>query len=328
MKLIHIVLSLGVTCHVFASETGVGSGRKTTSLETLHEDPIARRDKAQMFESVVSAGIEYAAVDVYNDCNPELGVYCIKYCIKNERSNLLIRLFQSNTHKDKTWPLKTLLLYANMYLLSMIFRKIVFPKWILTQVAGDEDVVCIPEMHTFLLENNTDQAGRASAIIDGITVLFRKRKTEHLYPLLSALERATFLSQNLKDIAIHTTFWEGSCHDKDTEVWAQRFFNHFAITAAKYSDALYLTYGKSDQGLFNWLLKNADHKDLQQVIADERFLKMGTEFCGAVNLAKSKVGLDTRHAILLRKNLDAILVTFLSEHLTNIFSKLIAEYTY
>ena len=85
-------------------------------------------------------------------------------------------------------------------------------------------------------------------------------------------------------------------YQDDRTFLAKRFFDHPAISAKDYSDALYNSYHNGDQAkeLFYWLLERADRQDLEAVKNDKDFLNDKSEFREAVNQALQTVSSKTR----------------------------------
>ena len=95
--------------------------------------------------------------------------------------------------------------------------------------------------------------------------LFDRNKTEYFDPLLSAIKKGTFLSQDLENVAILHAFLTSSKYTDDRSLFTKRFFNHPAVSSEYYSVALYRSYNNGDQNkeLFHWLLERADCQDLE-----------------------------------------------------------------
>ena len=76
---------------------------------------------------------------------------------------------------------------------------------------------------------------------------FTRKRTECLDPLLTALNEGTFLSEDLENIAIRDAFCEATHYDDGREFFAKRYFDHPAISAKNYSDALYDSYNMEER---------------------------------------------------------------------------------
>ena len=113
----------------------------------------------------------------------------------------------------------------------------------------------------------------------------------------------------------------------DRALLAKRFFDHPAISAKDYSDALYNSYeyGGQTKELFYWLLARADRQDLEAVKKDDEFSKHEPEFQQAVNDRWKAVGSETRKEIGREER-----IALMKEALDNVIPKdllnLIAEY--
>ena len=91
-------------------------------------------------------------------------------------------------------------------------------------------------------------------------------------------------------------------------VYNKRFFDHPAISAKDYSDALHESYnfGGKTRELFYWPLIRADRHDLEAVMGSDIFSEMHPKFQEVVNRALQAVGTETRIGITHRKGLSAI----------------------
>ena len=138
---------------------------------------------------------------------------------------------------------------------------------LLRDVAYSADLACMPQRFTYLLKKIDNKEDQELAVRSGVDALFDKNKTECLDPLLSALNEGTFLSKDLENIAIRQAFRSASSYTDDRALLAKRFFDHPAISAKDYSDALYDSYrnGGKTKELFYWLLARADRQDLEAV---------------------------------------------------------------
>ena len=109
------------------------------------------------------------------------------------------------------------------------------------------DLACMPQRFTYLLNKIDDKEEQEVAVRNGVNALFDENKTECLDPLLSALKEGTFLSKDLENIAIRQAFWVASRYQDDRTLFAKRFFDHPAISAKDYSNALYNSYNNGGQ---------------------------------------------------------------------------------
>jgi hypothetical protein len=100
----------------------------------------------------------------------------------------------------------------------------------------------------------------------------------------------------VEDVVIRKAFYFATDHLDDGTFFAKRFFDHPAISADDYSDALYdfYIYGCQTKELFYWLLARADCQDLWAVRINKRFSWMKSGFQQAVNQA---VGIESRHKL-------------------------------
>ena len=155
--------------------------------------------------------------------------------------------------------------------------------------------------------------------------MLRCDRTECLDPLLTALSKGTFLSENLENVAIRGAFWiiTSYCEDSRT-LFVTRFFDHPAISAESYSDALYLSYkhGSQAKESFKWLVARADHQDLKVVKGKESFARMRSDFQEAVN---QTVGIESRHKLRRPERVTAAKEAS-KEYFPNDLVNLIGEY--
>ena len=138
----------------------------------------------------------------------------------------------------------------------------------------------MPRRFIYLLGRIGDKDEQELVTRCGVSALIDKDRTECLDPFLSALNEETFLSQELESIAIHEVFSRAPQCQDDRALLVKCFFDHPAISTEDYSIALYHSYeyGGQAKELFLWLLKRADHQDLEVVKKDKEFLTRGLGF--------------------------------------------------
>ena len=163
------------------------------------------------------------------------------------------------------------------------------------------ELVCMPQNYICVLRKITIEWAQEFVVKMGVNALFYKNKTEYLDPLLSALKEGTFLSTDLVNIAIRSAFWYAPSYQDNRSFLAKRFFDHPAVSAVYYSEALHCSYKLSTKELFYWLLTRADHQDLEVVKGDVHFSAQEPEFQQAVDKALRKVDPDPRDSITLRR---------------------------
>ena len=121
--------------------------------------------------------------------------------------------------------------------------------------------------------------------------MFNANKTERINSMLSALERST-LDQEVKDMAINHAFVEAfRCATDNRASLAKDYFDHPAVLADDYSNALYRSYKKRGfkSKLFKWLLEKADLGDLEAVKNEEKWEYMPKKFKVAIDKALKTV---------------------------------------
>ena len=191
-------------------------------------------------------------------------------------------------------------------------------------------LACLKDSPTFSGKLTTKR-NKKGLLEYGVGALFEANKTECLDPLLTALNEGTFLNKDLENIAIRKAFRIASFYQDDRTLLAKRFFDHPAISAKDYSDALYDSYQNGDQTkeLFYWLLARADRQDLETIKSDKYFSTHELEYQQAVDHALKTVGTETRHETG-RKRIIAVRVAAtseaLEEHLPDDLRKLALEY--
>ena len=169
--------------------------------------------------------------------------------------------------------------------------------------------------------------GQRKAVKGAVSALTSKNRTKNVDILLSALEKETFLSKNVENVAIRRAFeWDSYCKD-DSAFLVKRYFDHPAISAKDYSDALYNSY----------VLGGKTERTLSLVIGKSRSSRLGcsqkrsgklsgwpSEFQTAVEKALSKVSLNVRIGIRQR---PAVIKRELDEyHLPTVLVNIIIEY--
>ena len=102
------------------------------------------------------------------------------------------------------------------------------------------------------------------------------------------LSKGTFLSDKLGDAAINQAFTSASNYNDDRASYAKSYFDHPAVSAKDYYDALYYSYDKKSQTneLFHWLLARAGRQDVDTAKSDEGFSKQEIGFQEAVNAGR------------------------------------------
>lgn len=216
-----------MACYVFASEKVVSSlGKHTASLETVDEDHIANSPEGQSFREAVRGGDMITAVKIFNDSNYALIDYCVEHLIILRRSELVVELINNTRKGIELEALRTFVVHANRPFIDEVLDKTNIPDRLLSGVAYNADLVCMPEKLTYFLGKITDEKDQEEAVENGVKALFVGDKTYCFDPLLFALEGKTFLSLKLGKIAIRTAFWAAIYYDKDSNVWVKSLFDH------------------------------------------------------------------------------------------------------
>jgi len=328
MNIFHVALFLCVICYVYASEKSViDLEQENTSVPVEVVDPIASSPKGIAFREAVQGKDMDAARYIFYHGDDKLMNYCGKYLISLE-SPKLVELIKSANFDNEVWLLRVVLIFAGLLLINQVFDAVKPSDNILGHVAESAYVACIPEKLTYLVKRITDKDGQEWAVTNGVMVLFGE-KIEGFDPLLSALEDGTVLGQHLRNVAIHRVFKRASSNYSDVRgtLLGKRFFDHPAILVHDYSAALYTSHqnGGQTKEHFHWLLRRADHQDLEAVKRDYFFSKQKPEFQEAVDHALRVVGTDTRYE-MGRKERITIISEALNYHVAGVLFELILGY--
>ena len=300
---------------------------KTLPAPSKVED-IASSSEVKKFRYAVQDGEMETASHSYTYGDDQLRKLKGEYLVSLGSSKLIELICET---EDRGWILGALLVYADDFLIYQVFDKTRPSDDILRSVAQIADVACMPERYVYLLKKFKAPALFASlfqeiAVAQSVNALFMENKTNCFYPLLSALKKETFVSKNLEDKAISAAFTEASRYHDDRADFAKDFFDHPAVTAEDYSDALCRSYSNGDQTreLFRWLLARANLQDLEEVKLRQEFSEWASEFQKIVNDRLQIVGTKTRRelgdeiesAILMNEALEGILLKDLRHIIT------------
>lgn len=322
MKLLHVILSLCVVNHIFAS------GDVVAELDEQDDSMSNARDQL-LFETSIMKDDMGAAIRVFRDGDSEVMEFCVKHLVKLGDPKLVIELVNNIGYFDKSQSLRVFLAHADQPMIEDVLNELKPSNDILELIACNADLACQPDKFLYFLSKITDKATQEGACASGIYELFAHR-IECINPLLDALELQTSLSADLFNIAVRTTFKKAS-HIKGLEFWIRRFFDHPAVPATIYSDALYYFHDKEDPSNddFYWLLARADFADLGQVIFHPKLdiHKKPPEFQQAVYAALQVVGLATRPGMGRLAIIEAIR-NAIGALVPSALLNLIAEYNY
>lgn len=280
-----------------SGEVGRASHESSTGEETLLvpvivKEPIASNLDAQNFIEAVKNGDMVSARKAFEESNDELKKYYIKY-LNNLESSKLVQLINSGDYETQEWTLQVVLAHIDLSALDNVFDEINLPNYFLSRAAYNADLACIPQRFIYLLGRINNSKDQEVAVRNGVAVLFNKHKTECLEHLVSALGE-WILSGDLDDVAIKWAFSLASLLPVEGKSFVERFFDHPAITAESYADALHDSYKDECPANkpFKWLLDRADRQDLEAARRDKRFSERWQEFQNAVNRT---VGIESRH---------------------------------
>lgn len=326
----HVLASLipyGVY-HVLSSKDTYKSLKQRMTIflkSTGNKDPIASSPGCRRFKRAVQRRDMGAALSVFYDGSDELKKYCAEHLVSLGSPKLVELINRASSH-DKSRLLHVILIHVDQQFTDKIFDALEPSNGFLSYVSFGAYLVCIPRKFTYLLGKMNDKLIQESTVEHGVSALFAKDKTEYLEPLLTALREETLLNKDLENIAIRKAFERASAFQNDRIRPAKRYFDHPAISATDYSNALYASYGygvNQARELCRWLLDRADSQDLVAVTEDERFPMMQHEFQEAVNRALLVVDFDPRHGITIRR-IEAI--EALKSRLPDVLQNLVGDY--
>jgi len=206
---------------------------------------------------------------------------------------------------DKLWVLTIIILYAKEGLISDVLAQVEPSDEDLRGILGDAGVACMSDMFINLLRRINDKDEQKGAVEEGVHALFHAKKTEYLDPLLTALKNNPFLDPEVKDRAVKGAFIYASWYPKDKRAlsYAGAYYDHPAVLARDYSTALYNSYlnGGSERKVFNLLLEEADHGDLEAVQRHPDWNRMPDEFKEAI---KGAPGTDKPAGTRIKHNIQ------------------------
>jgi hypothetical protein len=250
----------------------------------------------------VQGGDMLAANNIFETGSDELKKYYAKYLVRQEGSRF-VELVNGVDKNIKEWMLRILLVYADQPLINEVFRALKPSNDLLNRVAYSAELACMPQRFSYFLGKITSGEEQDWIVMNGVRALVDYNKTECLNPLLTALDKGTFMNPELENVAIRCAFWASSFYQNGRALFVKRFFDYPAVSAVRYSSALYNSYWNrhQDTSLFYWLLKNADYQDLQAAKDKEYFTGQQLEFQNAVDKALRGVGPDPRPRITLKR---------------------------
>ena len=337
MKLLYVFLTLCVACYVFASEeVAIGLDKQVVPvLEAIDEDPIANNENTRCFREAIQDNDIDRAIRYFGISNYAEAEYCSLYLIKLGKPELITQLIRDSEHFNGLL-LKQLLVHTEQPFIDTVLGGLKLSNELLESVASRDAIMCMPDKYIYVLKKFTDKTAQKNAVKYGLSnSLFPQRKFECLGPMLTALGSGTFLNPDLENIAIRATFNEASCYcnDEGAADWAKRLFDHPAVSAINYSNALYHSYPTfystknrvRRAQTFYWLLARADRIDLENVVRDSKFSGVLSEFQEAVNYVRGTVGLVARHGTTHRLRV-AYIQDAIGDHILEDLSKIISSY--
>ena len=119
---------------------------------------------------------------------------------------------------------------------------------------------------------------------------------------------------------------EASRYGDDRTLFVKRFFDHPAISAEDYSNALYYSYwsGGNTKEFFYWLLARADRQDLEDSSRKTKIFLSRTRVSRSCESCLETVGTESRHEAG-RKRRVATRIAALERHSENTFPKSFAK---
>jgi len=300
--------------------------KRETSLVPVGEDPVASSPEAQRFVEAVEKGDMNTAFKVYKSGNDGLKECCGKYLVSFEKPEL-VKLVKGARDDIKTWMLNMVLTYADQALIDEVSAEIKPTDDLLRRVASSADLVCKTDKFIYLIGRITGKGDQEWAVRLGVGALFDADKSEYLDPLLFAPQNEPSLDPNLTNTVIQQAFRKSPLYIDDRMLYAKRFFDHPAVSAEDYSDALGSSYRSNDpkNEFFQWLLIRADVQDLEKARSSNWFSNMSSEFQDAVtkvspvNISKTRQEMGRLERIAtIKKATDGLVA--------GVLIKLIIEY--
>ena len=317
-----------MVCHVLASENGIPDLDKQVVPQGSvgEEDTIASSSEAQGFVGAVQRGDVETALNVLSSGSDQLREHCGNHLV-SLGSHRLVELINSASNYTVRM-LQAIFTHADQPLIGEVFDEIgLMGDNSLSDMAVDEDVVCRTGNFIYLLSKIFSMDIRKSTVRYGVGALIDANKPEYLDPLLFALQIETPQGSGLTSVAICAASQNTTSHTNGGMLYARHFFDHPAVSAKDYSDALDLSYKFEDpkKKLFYWLLARADGQDLGKVRGLYLFSSKPSEFQDAVNQILRMVGPEGRHELGYRRRV-AILADAIDRFVTRDLFGLISEY--
>ena len=276
----------------------------------------------QSFKQAVQSGNMETAWKIFKSVNDKLKEHYCKYLVSLGKPKLVKLVNSANDEYTKSWMLRAILAYADQALFDEVSATIKPTTDTLCYVANSAELARQTSKFIYLLGRIADKDDQEFAVTRGVEALFNANKPEYLDPLLFALENESSLSPSTTDAAIQQAFREASRFDNRTLV--KRFFDHPAITAKRYSYALYSSYCSCNHisELFYWLLARVDSQDL---IAAKKSEWLSEQFQYFVNKA-SPVDISKTRQQMGRQERTAIIESALDGLVVKVLIKLIIDY--
>ena len=203
--------------------------------------------KFQRFKEAVHNDDMYDAYHIFKSGNDELKKYCGEYLISLGSPELVELINSVAFEYIKSWLLRVLSVHAEQPLLDNVFDALDPPSDLLKEVAYSADLACMPQRFTYILKKIGDKREQKGAVERGLNALFNENRTKCFDLFLGAISEGTFLNAGLEKVAIRHAFWRASRFQDDRALFVKRYFDHPAISAKYYSDALYDAYYQGDK---------------------------------------------------------------------------------
>ena len=292
------------------------------------EDTITSSPEGRRFMEAIQNGDTIVMKKIFDDGSDELKKLCGEYLVSLKGSRL-IELIKKTV--ERQWILQTLLVHADQSLIDEVFGKIKLDLSMLRLVAWSADVVCVPQRFTYILKKMKSESEQKLAVTVGVRAVLNANRGKCLDLLFSALDEGIFKDTGLVNVAVHEAFVHASAFTDDRADFAKDFFDHPAVTAEDYSNALISLYNKGGltNELFSWLLERADRRDLEAVSSEYKDREWEPEFRLAVISRWMDVFEKTREEIGReeREARDALINETLTDFLIDDVIGIVEDYT-
>ena len=251
----------------------------------------------------------------------------IDYVIEKQFPEFIVS-FIRHAYETNGYILSTLCRKGSKEIIESVLEKVDFPQQDLVDEAAHHASRCNIEKLVVLLDKIETPERQESVVRSSIGHVLDNCSTDRLYFFLNALRRKSLLSGRLENGAIQMAFKNGV--DLGREDLLKRTFDHPAITPGLYADALTVTerLWEFRKPAREWLLKEADRDDLQEVQGRNDYKDMKPEFRAAIDeaLKTAQPGGTRTHIIQRVERVEEIFEEFGPSGVYEDPTKLISAY--